>query len=1062
MDGEFDVAGCLNELGLSQYVESFVEHGVDGKSFPHLTSEDLREIGVKAVGHRRLVLEAIKELAQRPAQTVETDLGGPTRRQLTILFADLVGSVSISAQLDPEEMRTVLASYHTEVSNAVRQHGGHVAQFLGDGHLAYFGWPVAHENSAQRAVSAGLSVVAAIARLHTPTGAALSCRVGIATGLVVVGELIGERAAKVDAVVGDTPNLAARLQAMADPGAVVVSDATRKLLGDAFEVETIGARRIKGLDRPETVHRIVTERPSETRFDAFHGSNLGPIFGRESELASLKIMWEAAKTGKGQCALISGEAGLGKSRIVRAISDGIADDDAIRLSYQCSPNHIGTAFYPMIQQLTKASGISAADSVTGSIDKLQRLTALAGGGQEDATRLFAELLNLDTKEVFGPLDIPPPQLRERTLQAFIDQLIGLSKDRPVLAVLEDVHWIDPTTQELFDRALDQIADAKVLVLITARPEYDHRFNENPIVRWILLNRLVSSDIHSIVRDCKGAGSLEPEVLERIAERSDGIPLYAEELTKSVLESRDEHSVGDNLGAVPASLHDSLISRLDRMNQVKAIAQIAACIGREFEYSLLGSIAPCNEDVLLASLDQLVDAGLVFHRGGTHSPVYSFKHALLRDAAYESLLLSKRQELHAAILRASERADAPPEVLARHAREAKLIPEAIDHFERAGDLALSRPAYKEGISNLEQALELLGSEPASPEQTLRRLDLQVKCALAYMGGYGHGAEATVNQFDRARSLVEEVGETQHWLTVFYGNWVGHFTQSHQREALRLARDALDRAQRQEDPVAKILCYRLAATSEFITGNPAKSHEHVFAGLPYYEQKKHSGLATKLGQEPGMTLQCYAALTHLLLGNPEQAREHGLIAVRLGAESGHPLSHGYSLTHAMFVGHMLGDAAWTEELVRENVELSLKMGLTMWEAYSRTFESSVWNFKGDYEQALAAFENGKALLDRGKAKLYLPYLTSVKLEALIELGRFDEFDRTVREIDAQFEASAERWVEPEIRRLEGIAALRRGDRALADSKLRVAILKAGEQRSVMFLKRAEASLSQLGSN
>ena len=626
------------------------------------------------------------------------------RRHLTVMFCDLVGSTALATRLDPEEMRDILRSYQNAVAGEVARFDGHLAKFMGDGVLAYFGWPRAHEDDAERAVRASLAAVEAVSRLQTPAGGALAARVGIATGLVVVGDLVGDGGAQEEAVVGETPNLAARLQGVAEPGAVVISEATRRLLGDLFELDDLGPQDLRGIERPCRAFRVLREDEAESRFDARQRRALLPMIGRDQELALLLERWRQAVAGEGQFLLLSGEAGIGKSRITRALRDTLASEPHIRIRWQCSPYHTGSALFPATQHFTSAAGFTDEDTVGQKLDKLEALLDQAVDNVAEVAPLLAKMLSLPADR-YGPLDLTPQQLRTRTLQALLGQLLGLARQRPVLLILEDMHWIDPTTLELLQLAVDAIGAARVLVLATTRPLALPGFGSHSHVTRLTLKRLGREPTSAIIKGLTGGKALPEEVMRQIILRTDGMPLFVEELTKSVLESGLLQETNDAFVltgtlpplAIPASLHDSLMARLDRLAPIKEVAQTAAAIGREFSHALLSAVSPLTERELQAALGGLIEAELIYRRGVPPEATYVFKHALVRDAAHESLLKSTRQLLHARIVEVLERRlpDTPPEVTAHHAEEAGAPHKAVDYWQQAGERARQRSAQRGG-------------------------------------------------------------------------------------------------------------------------------------------------------------------------------------------------------------------------------------------------------------------------------------------------------------------------------------------------------------------------------
>ena len=649
-----DLGRWLEELGLGKYTAAFAQNAVDANVLPDLTGDDLKDIGVTAVGDRRKLLRAIASLAEdgddpapatRDAQTGSADRvasAAAERRQLTIMFCDLVGSTELSHRLDPEDLREVMRRYQDAVARAVTTYAGHVAKYLGDGVLAYFGWPQAHEDQAERAVRAALDAVAAVSGLQLGSGVELRARAGIATGQVVIGDLVGEAGRDADAVSGETPNLAARLQGIAEPGQIAVGETTRRLIGDAFELEDLGARELKGFPEPVPAWRVVGERAVGSRFEAAHSDRLTTFVGREHEIGLLLNRWEQAKQGEGQVVLLSGEAGIGKSRISQALRERAAKDPHTRLRYQCSPYHDSTALYPFISQLERAAAFASNDTPEAKLDKLEALLSQATDAVDAAAPLFASLLSVAAGDRYPRLEMTPQQQKERTLEALLDQLLGLAAQQPVCLIFEDAHWVDPTSLEVLGQVIGRVQGVRVLVVITYRPEFSPPWRGYSHITSLALNRLGREQCAAIVGYVTGNKALPDEVLSQILAKTDGFPLFVEELTKTVLESGLLKDVGDSYElagplsslAIPSTLQDSLMARLDRLAPVKDVAQLGAAIGREFSYSLLAAVSPLSDADLHNALDQLVESGLVQRRGAGIEATYIFKHALVRDVAYE--------------------------------------------------------------------------------------------------------------------------------------------------------------------------------------------------------------------------------------------------------------------------------------------------------------------------------------------------------------------------------------------------------------------------------------------
>jgi class 3 adenylate cyclase len=745
------ITAWLRELGLERYELAFQENAIDIEVLPELTDADLEKLGV-LLGHRRKLLRAIAELPEPfHAELAPSSEAKPSaralprdaeRRQLTVLFCDLVGSTELSAWLDPEDMGAVIGAYQECCAEVVKRWDGHVAKYMGDGMLAYFGWPRAHEDDAERAVRAGLELIEAVGKLKPEADLSLLARVGIATGRVVVGDLIGEGAAQEAAVVGDTPNLAARLQALAEPGAVVISSSTRRLVGGLFELTDLGPKSLKGFAEPLAAFRVEGEGRAEGRFEARQTTGLTPLVGREEEISLLLRRWRQASDGEGQVILLSGEPGIGKSRLVREVRGRLEGEPHIRLLYQCSPHHTTSPLHPVIEQLERAAGVERDDPPETRLDKLATLLAPGTGRLDEAIPLIAALLGIPPGERYPLPDLTSQRQKQRTLEVLVDQLDGLAAKQPVLLVYEDVHWIDPTTLDLLGLAIERVQRLAVLLLITFRSEFIPPWSGRPHVSALALTRLGRRDGAALVERVVREKTLPAEVSAQIVTKTDGVPLFVEELTKAVLESGLLRDAGDRYElsgplpplAIPSTLHDSLLARLDRLALVKEVAQIGAAIGREFSHALLAAVAERPEAELEAALDQLVSSELVFRRGAPPEATYSFKHALVRDAAYGTLLKSKRQHLHARIVqvleeRFPEAVQMQPELLAYHCTEAGLAEMAIDYWHKAGQRAIGRSAMAEAVAQLRMGLELLQGLPSAPDRDRREFHLQTSLGMA---------------------------------------------------------------------------------------------------------------------------------------------------------------------------------------------------------------------------------------------------------------------------------------------------------------------------------------------
>jgi class 3 adenylate cyclase len=620
-----DVAHWLAERGLGHHAEAFAKHGIAADILHELTDADLKELGLN-LGDRKRLLKAIAALAAGPTQDRITPAASiataaapreAERRQLTVMFVDLVGSTAMASRIDPEDMGRVIRAYQGCCAEMIERWRGHVAKYMGDGVLAYFGWPQAHEDDAERAVRAGLDLTDAIELLAAPSGEALAARVGIATGLVMVGELIGEGTAQEQAVVGETPNLAARWQALAEPCGVVISQATRRLVGGLFELADLGPRRLKGFGEPLAAWRVEGEGRAEGRFEALHGGRLTPLVGREHELGLLLDRWELAKGSEGQVVLLAGEPGIGKSRLTQALLERIATEPHVRLRYYCSPYHTNSALHPVIEQLERAAGFVADDCAEVRLDKLEAVLRSSSAQVVEVAPLLAALLSIRADGRYPSLNLTPQAQKAKTFQVLLAQLKGLAAGQPVLMVFEDAHWIDPTSAELLGQVIDRVTRLPVLLVITFRPEFTLPWTGYTHVASLKLSRLGQRQGAAIIERLAGK-ALPAEILDQIVARTDGVPLFVEELTKTVLESGLLTDAGDRYElagplptlAIPATLHDSPMARLDRLAPVKEVAQTAAVIGREFGHDLLAEVSPLPEDQLTSALDQLAQSELV--------------------------------------------------------------------------------------------------------------------------------------------------------------------------------------------------------------------------------------------------------------------------------------------------------------------------------------------------------------------------------------------------------------------------------------------------------------------
>ncbi len=885
-----EIADWLRGLGLGQYEAAFRENSVDLEILRKLTSEDLKDLGVASVGHRRRLLAAIEELSSTSLATsavagsVAAGVAEATsaeRRHLTVMIVDLVGSTALAAQLDPEDMRDVLAAYHTCCAGLIASNGGFVAKYMGDGVLAYFGYPQAHEQDAENAVRAALAIVAAAPKLITAAGAPLHVRVGVATGIVVVGDLLGSGEAQERGVVGDTPNLAARLQGIAEPDSVVIAEGTRELLGSLFELQDLGTRDIKGIAKPARVWEALRASPVANRFEALHGTDLTPLVGREDECDSLLSRWTPARSGEGQVVLLSGEAGIGKSRLAAALIERLADEPLTRLRYFCSPQHTDDPLFPIVGEMERAARFARDDTLQAKLDKLDALLKYTSTPAEDAA-LFAEMLSLKPDGRYPAIDLAPPLRRQRTLQALAAQIEALTRLSPLLMIFEDAQWSDPTSLEALSRIVYRIRTLRALLIVSFRPEFVAPWIGQYHVTTLILNRLAERDIGVMIGAVAGVRPLPATIRRDIVERSDGVPLFVEEMTKAVLEAEGEgKAVGNRSLTVPATLQASLMARLDRLGPAKEVAQVAAAIGRESSHSLLVLVANLAEPDLNVALDHLVRAGLLSRRGIPPDATYLFKHALLQDLAHGALLREPRRVLHMRIVQALEAhfpdvAQSQPQVLARHCAEAGLFEKAAALWGRAGRKSMERSAVVEAEFQFSQALAQIAELPSSAALRREQIRLQAGLISAMMFSRGYTSattKAALRQaqalIDRSETLGEPMDDPQPLYIVLEGFFYANHIAPSGGAALEIAQRYLALAQKRAALAPLIVGHRIVGEASMFVGNILASRAHYDQAIALYDPAKDHK-RTKWGGVQWVGSRSLRALALWLLGYPVAAQ------------------------------------------------------------------------------------------------------------------------------------------------------------------------------------------------
>ena len=875
------IADWLEKLGMSEYAQRFAENDIDIEVLGELTDTDFDRLNV-SIGHRRKLLKALAAGVPTAAEAAPSKSASDSaeRRQVTVMFSDLVGSTALSARMDPEDLREVISAYQKSVAVTVERFGGFVAKYMGDGVLVYFGYPQAHEDDAERAVRAGLELIQAVGALKS--SAPLQTRVGIATGLVVVGDLIGAGEAQERGIVGETPNLAARLQGTAEPNIIVIAESTRKLLGNLFELKDLGAKEVKGIAEPVRAWAALRASSFESRFDALHGIGLTALVGREEELELLLRRWSRAKNGEGQVVLLSGEAGIGKSRLTAALMERLAAETHTRLRYFCSPQHTDSALYPIIGQMERAAGFAHDDTAQAKLDKLDAVLAQSFTPPQDVA-LFAEMLSLPNDGRYAAPELTPEQRRQKTLEALTAQLEALSRQKPVLMTFEDAHWADPTSLEAFSRVVNRLKTLGVLLIVTYRPEFEPPWIGRPYVTALILNRLGEGQIAAIIDSITGNKLLWPSVRQDIIERTDGIPLFVEEMTKAVLEAESESDAQQTAAAVPspalavpASLHASLMARLDRLGGAKDVAQIGSAVGREFPHALLAAVAGKPETELASALDRLIAAGLLFRQGVPPRATYLFKHALVQDAAYGTLLREPRRALHARIAETMESefaeiAENQPELLARHCAEAGLIEKAASLWGQAGQRSQARSAMVEAVEQFKRALDQIATLPSTPTLRREQINLQVALITPLIHVKGYAAPETKAAAERTRLLIEQaeaLGEPPEDsllpFSVLYGYWVTNFVAFNGVAIRELATQCLTLAEKQRETVPLMIGHRLMGHALLLTGDIAEGRAHYDRAIALYDPVKHRPLAMRFGVDIRVAILPFRSLALWVLG------------------------------------------------------------------------------------------------------------------------------------------------------------------------------------------------------
>jgi class 3 adenylate cyclase/predicted ATPase len=1088
-----DVADWLRRLGLEQYASAFRDNAIDAEVLRSLTAEDLRDIGVTLVGHRRRLLDAIAALKSEASSTADPDSAaepsstltsasaprsiGAERRQLTVMFCDFVGSTALSTQLDPEELSNVLGAFQKACVSAVTGFGGSVAKYMGDGALVYFGYPEAHEDDAERAVRAGLALIDAMAAMQLSVPLRPQVRVGIATGLVVVGELIGDGSAQERVAVGETLNLAARIQAVASPDSVVVPELTHRLAGAAFDYEELGLHELKGIPDAARLWRVAGESTARGRFDSRVVGGLTPLVGRAEEIALLRRRWDHAKDGDGQLILLSAPAGFGKSRMIQAFREHLDDPSVTCLRYFGSHFHVNSAFYPFIRQLEWAAGIVRTDTGPQKLDKLEAvLLEGSAEGKTEAAALVADLLSIPFGERYPPLQLTEAVQKQRTMEVLEEQLVLLSRRDAVLVLFEDAHWIDPTSIELMNRIIRRVVDLSVMIIVTYRPEFTPPWLDLGHVTMLKLNHLGRSQVVDLIHKTAGGKTLPEAIVAQIATKSQGVPLFIEEITRAILESGDLEEDGERYVlrgsirdfAIPSTLQDSLIARLDRLGAAKDVALTASIIGREFSYELLDAVAQVSQATLLEGLEQLVRSDLLGQRGAPPQSRYSFKHALIRDAAFQSVLNARKRELHERIAeilasRFPEVAETEPELLAHHYTEADLVDRALAYWRQAAERAATRLAYIEALGHVDRAMKLVAALPASPERDEWQLIFLVIEGPSRMALDGWDSPPAKLLYEKARATAERLARPAEVFRSVWGLWMGAHSSGQHARAHELLQEIFGLLAQTKEPEYVVQAHHAGGSQMVAEGVPRAALTHIDQLLTNYRMDVHGNLAMTYGaHDPGCCSLGMRALSLMMLGHLDQVEA----ALRRALDLSQRLDHKPSLSQThMFCAETFIILNRTEEAethLNICVPLAEKYSLANYLIPAKIMQGWVRVLRGELEagvqQAEAALETLKSFPSR---RFHLPIRIGIVGLAKAAAGDIDGALALFVSALETASTTGERWYEPELLRFKAEMLLAQPKQRAneAEQCLEAAIALAQQQEAKFWELRAAAALAKL---
>ncbi|MET4212668.1 class 3 adenylate cyclase/predicted ATPase [Bradyrhizobium sp. LA2.1] len=1085
----------LEGVGLGHYTDLFAQHRLDLDVMGDLTESDLVELGLP-LGDRKRLQRAMSalfhaETAEKPDTAARPQVRaevGAERRQLTTMFCDMVDSTSLSVQFDPEDVRDMIASFRETCVRVVKHYEGFAARFVGDGILVYFGYPTAHEDDAERSVRAGLEIVRVLstARAIEPRGAlshAPAVRIGIATGLVVVGDLVGQGTEERDSAVGETVNLAARLQGLAPPNGVVISSSTQSLLKGKFDYRNLGVHALKGISEKTQAWHVVRASRAETRFAAAMGGRLTPLVNREEEIALLMGRWQQVKDGDGQVVVKFGEPGIGKSRIIQEIFDRIAGDRHGHVSFQCSPYYTSTAFYPFSEQLKFSLGLDREDPSATSLAGLETAIAAAHGDIEQVTPLFAALLSIPTGDRYPPLDLSPQQQKDATVAALVNHFLGLARDMPLVIALEDLHWIDPTSREVIDLLVARVQNQPVLVIITARSEFQPSWNAHSHITTLVLNRL-SRQLRTTLVERVAGRELPKEVVEEIIVKTDGVPLFLEELTKTVLESNlltERHGRYVLSGpwrqlAIPATLTDSLMARLDRMGPFKRIAQIGATIGREFSYETLHAVANTPAEQIEAALNHLEEAGLIMRRGHPPGALYSFKHVMIQNAAHDSLLHSERRKLHSRIAQVlaemyPEKTEREPELLAHHLTESGQSEGAASFWLKAGKQAAKSGANLEAIGHLRRGLSVVQANARMQGADEMELELRIALGNALIAAKGYAVQEVEENYIRALELGQQLDDDEKAFAATRGLWVCHFIRADLSRAHDLSVELLKFAKRERlnertQPAQQtgylIEAHRSIAMTMLYRGRFAASQHHLHRCINLYSPDLHSDLMERHGTDPGVVSLSYLGYLLWFLGRPDAARQHSEQAIANAEKIRHPFTLAFALVFGAYLCQHLRDVEGTRDHANRAMIIATEHNFLHWKQQAAILRGWALAQLGEADEGLSQMRLGLDEYEAMDSWLAGCWFRCLLAEAYAKVGMRDAALRALDGALATARRTGDHSYLAEVYRLQGEITMSDGDPASvqeAEDLFALSLETARKQGALSWELRTAVSLARL---